>query len=252
MRQEGSDSNNSTTGVRLGSDRAAQVATENQAGAKPEPIAGFGSVAGWALPSVVFEGPVIPALAASSPAANQITDCSKDKCIVDGKQYTNSTDIPGNHPKLLLHPDGKPVMDPEGKPVFGPDGIDIEKIALDARAHRNWTSVPSGFVKFAHSGKWDFQRRMTDDIPGVGARPIFTKEYQNFTSIAAGYILGSLGASAHDIGFYGNIYCWARNCNYQEPRAKEFPYIGERHWQDFEIGIRLWKESHPQLANNSK
>jgi hypothetical protein len=230
----------------LESDRAAQVARENQSGVNLVRLAGLTSAYSWAMPGLGLEGIVVPDLVPAPPEANQISDCRKDKCIVNGKQYANSTDIPGNHPKPLLHPDGKPVLDPEGKPVVGPDGVDLEKIANDARANRNLLTMPFAVFKFRHSGEWDFQRRMTDDIPGAGVRPIFTKQYQNFSNIGVGYILGSLGASLHDIGSYSNTYCWARRCNYSEPRAKEFPNIAERQLKDYEIGIRLWNERHPQ------
>jgi hypothetical protein len=37
-----------------------------------------------------------------------------------------------------------------------------------------------------------------------------------------------------------------------EPRAKEFPNIAEGQLEDYEIGICLWNERHPQLANAGK
>jgi hypothetical protein len=233
----------STTGTGPGPERAAQISRENQAGVSAVRTASLEPVY---IPNVGFAGMVVPPVVTSSPESDQISDCRKDKCIVDGMRYANSTDIPGNHPKPLLHPDGTQVLGPDKQPVFGPNGVDIEKIASNARAHHNWFSMPAALLKFRHSGEWDFQRRNTDDIPGIGVRPIWTKPYQNFANIAAGYILGSLGASLHEVAFYADKYCKIRHCNYNEARAEEYPNIGERHLRDYEIGIRLWNEYHPR------
>jgi len=245
------------TGAELGTDRAAQIARENQLGAKSNYGSADNALANpwrlYSLPSVGFEGLKLSDLRSSKPpVADQISDCSKEKCIVDGKQYRNSTDIPGNAPKPLLHKDGTPVLGPDKQPIVGPESVDIEQIASDARAHKTWRTLPAALLKFRHCGEWDFQRRMTDEIPGTGSRPIFTKQYQNFSNIAIGYILGSIGASLQDIGRYADKYCWAKGCDYKEPRAKDYPNIAERQYEDYEIGIRLWKERHLQVADAGK
>lgn len=220
-------------------DRAAQLARENQVAALPMSVSSLNLA--WVAS---FDG--IPAPIITNAGANavrprgQIDDCSKDKCVVNGKQYKNNTDIPGNHPKPLFHRDGKPVIDPEGKPVFGPDSADLEKITKDLAAHRNWFTTPTAVANFRHSGKWDFQRVENDD-----GRPIWTEKYQNYSNIAVGYILGSLGMNLKEMGFYANTYCGIKHCDYGEKRSPQFPNIADRQVKDFQIGLDLYKENHP-------
>jgi hypothetical protein len=177
---------------------------------------------------------------------DQISDCSKDNCTVNGQRYLNSMDIPGNGPKPLLHTDGTPVLDPDGKPLIGPESVDLEKVAQEAQS--NFFAVPRAIYNFRHNGVWDFQRVMGDNLPGMGARPIFTQPYQNFANVAVGYVLGSLGMTANQIGFYGNTYCALRGCPYDEQLSQKFPKLADRQVKDFEIGLNLYNERHPQAS----
>jgi len=255
MGPEGTDkvASPQATGKNPGAERAAQIAIENQIGArKSRPVTH--ELASLAMPGLTIDGIMAPYLvypyAQQSVENNQISDCSKEACVVNGRSYASSTDIPGNRPKPLLHSDGTSVLGPDRKPIVGPDGIDLEKIAANLKARKNWLSLYETLYKFRHGGEWDFQRRMTDDVPGQGARAIFTKEYQNFANIAAGYILGALGASLKDIGYYANKYCAIRGCHYNEPKAKDYPNIAQRQYKDYEIGLQLWNEKQTQMADS--
>jgi hypothetical protein len=231
-------------------ERTAQIATENQTGAGQSRSVKL-ELATFIMPGVTIDGVIGPDMVRpqTTVEGNQISDCSKEACVVSGKQYASSTDIPGNQPKPLLHSDGTPVLGPDGKPIVGPDGIDLEKIATDLKAHHHWFSLYETLYKFRHGGELDFQRMMTDDTPGQGVRAIFTKEYQNFANIAVGYILGALGATLQDVGYYADKYCGIRGCNYDETRAKDFPNIAERQYKDYEIGLQLWNEKQTQMAD---
>jgi len=233
-------------------ERIAQIANENQIGAQKLRFTPEFELASLIVPGLTVDGAIAPDMVRpylqKSVEDNQISDCSKEACVVNGKRYASSTDIPGNRPKPLLHSDGTAVLGPDGKPVVGPDGIDIEKIAAELRAHKNWLSLYETLYKFRHGGELDFQRRMTDDLPGQGARAIFTKEYQNFANIAVGYILGALGATLKDIGHYADKYCGIRGCHYNEPRAKGYPNIADRQYRDYEIGLQLWVEKQTDMA----
>ncbi|HEY9760397.1 MAG TPA: hypothetical protein V6C97_34885 [Oculatellaceae cyanobacterium] len=227
---------NSLTSVTFTPERMMQLVTENQVGFVRPP-------AEWPLtftPIPGFDNRPAPSLVSDGPGGGQINDCSKEKCTISGKEYKNSVDIPGNHPKPLLHHDGKPVIGPDGQPIMGPNGVDLEKISQNMLAHRNWFTVPSAVWNFRHSGQWDFQRIKNDD-----GRAIWTKEYANFANVGVGYILGSLGMTLKDIGGYGDFYCGAVSCDYSEKRSPEFPNLADRQVKDFEIGIELYKENHP-------
>lgn len=216
--------------------QAEEISRQNQTGApvriaqRSPSDAGTGVLDGFALPKISFAW-----------NGNQISDCSTDKCIVNGKQYNDSTKIPGNEPKPLLHSDGRPVIGPDGNPIKGPDRIDLDKVAEEAKSLSTFTAV----TNFRHAGDWDFQRMMTDDVPGVGARPIFTKEYQNFANVAIGYILGAKGMSFDALSSYANRYCQFK-CGYDEPMSKDYPYLAERQVKDFEIGYKLYQERQPE------
>ncbi|HEY9731157.1 MAG TPA: hypothetical protein V6C89_04560 [Drouetiella sp.] len=238
MAKEATETQKAEAGANQGLEhtQAEEISRQNQ-GAVPGRVAqrpasdsGNGVLDGFALPkiSLAWNG-------------NQITDCSTEACIVNGKQYSDSTKIPGNQPKPLLHPDGKPVIGPDGNPIIGPDRIDLEKIAQEAKSLSTFTAV----ANFRHAGEWDFQRMMTDDVPGVGARPIFTKDYQNFANVAIGYILGAKGMSFDALSSYANRYCQFK-CSYDEPMSKDYPYLAARQVKDFEIGYKLYQERHPE------
>lgn len=219
----------------LSPEHAANISAENQVG-----NVGLGSrprTDSWTL-NGTLDGLPVPRLELIFND-DQINDCGKDKCIVKGKRYTDSKDIPGNHPKPLLHADGKPVLGPDGQPIEGPDRVDLEKIAADARKNKNLLSVPQALLNFRHSGDWDFQRVKTDD-----GRPIFTQKYQNFANVAIGYILGSLGMSFDEMSKYANTYCEYK-CHYNEPMSKQYPFLADRQVKDFQIGIDLYRERHP-------
>jgi hypothetical protein len=233
------------TGSTVTPERAAQIAIENQAGSTQARPGGLQAASSWTtlsgsdalLPSQLQVTRLEFGLFNGSDG--QIDDCHKDKCMVKGKPYADSTDIPGNHPKPLLHPDGTPVIGPDGKPIVGPDRVDLEAITKDIAAHRNMLTVPTAIWNFRHAGAWDFQRTMNDD-----GRPIFTQQYQNFANVAIGYILGSLGMSLDEMARYANAYCSVR-CGYDEPMSKQYPSLADRQVKDFEIGLKLYKERHP-------
>jgi hypothetical protein len=241
------------TGKDPEAERTAQIAIENQIGARKSSLMTH-ELGSLIMPGLTIDGIMAPDMVYPYPQqsveSNQISDCSKETCVVNGTSYASSIDIPGNRPKPLLHSDGTAVLGPDGKPIVGPDGIDLEKIAANLKAHHNWFSLYKTLYKFRHGGEWDFQRRMTDDVPGQGARAIFTKEYQNFANIAVGYILGALGASLKDIGYYADKYCGVRGCHYNEPKAKDYPNIAERQYKDYEIGLQLWNEKQTRMADS--
>jgi hypothetical protein len=220
----------------LTSERAASISTENQ-GSRPVAPTRENS---WTA-AVGLDSLSIPPLKFGevNGGSNQINDCATDKCMVGGKQYKDSTEIPGNQPKPLLHPDGSAVLGPDGKPIYGPDRIDLDKIATEARNNKGWFSEQKAALNFRHSGDWDFQRMKSDD-----GRPIFTKEYQNFANIGIGYIMGALGVSMDKMSGYADTYCKFK-CSYNEPMSPQYPHLAERQVKDFQIGFNLYKERHP-------
>jgi len=238
MGHDGTDKQIIQTGSHAGlsPESAAKISTENQI--HPATKATLDS---WSMLAGV-DGLIVPQLelVPSTGDKGQISDCSADKCVVKGKQYQDSTDIPGNHPKPLLHADGKPVLGPDGKPVFGPDRIDLDKIATAARDNQNLLTIPEALINFRHSGQWDFQRMQSDD-----GRAIFTKDYQNFANIGIGYILGALGMNLKDMSQYADTYCKYRCVQYDEPKSPQYPHLADRQVKDFQIGMALYKERHP-------
>src|SRR3974390_1217816 len=147
----------------LSPERAAQIARENQTGAATvRPVSletpnSFTKVDGHAT------APSITNLLAAPSDVNQIEDCSKGNCTVNGKRYNASTDIPGNRPTPLLHTDGTPVLGPDGQPLIGPERVDLEKIATELQGHAGPLSFATVLLNFRHGGSWDFQRMATDD-----------------------------------------------------------------------------------------
>jgi len=226
----------------LASERAASIAVENQG----HPQAGATGPSGRGSGDVVAQKSgsdslLIPKLELSKNGGpDQINDCSKEKCMVKGTQYKDSTEIPGNKPVPLLHPDGKPVLGPDGKPVFGPDRVDLEKIAADVREHKGMLSLPQSLLNFRHSGAWDFQRVQSDD-----GKPIWTEKYQQFSNIAIGYLLSAQGLSFERMTQAADVYCRFK-CNYDEPRSKDYPNLADRQVKDIKIGVDLYRERHPE------
>ncbi len=249
------------TGI-ITAERSAQLSIENQAGRTANPVrtAGFElphlwpAWGGWFGGQSAPEAPPPPKITTgpNTPFGGQIDDCSKEKCIVNGKQYTNSTDIPGNHPKPLRHNDGTAVLDPFGKPVIGPDLVDLDQVVADLNKRSSWLRLPSALLGSRHGGEFDFQRITSDDVPGVGARSIFTQQYQNFANVGVGYVLASQGLSLDQIRSYSNTYCWMKGCSYNEPMSKQYPSLPERQVRDMEIGVNLYKERHPQGKDSGK
>jgi hypothetical protein len=222
----------------LAPERAANLATDNQsAAAKPDSTPGKLSVGDYMWMAAASDGMMIPPFEypGVNGGSNQINDCSKGGCTVNGKDYKDSTQIPGNYPKELLHNDGSPVLGPDGKAVYGPDRVDLDKVAAEARD----TSTPMALLNFVHSGKWDFQRVRSDS----GA-PIWTEKYQNFSNIGIGYVLGAKGMKVDDMAKWADRYC-SVFCNYSEPRSKEYPNLADRQVKDFQIGLALYRERHP-------
>jgi hypothetical protein len=257
----------------LSGERARQISVENQSGPIPTGTA-VKDTAGSALPHAadVLDASILAAtqfkaftfpigggidklavpdditFAKNSPGF--ISDCATGVCIVNGKRYFNNTDIPGNKPVALQHPDGTPVLAPDGHPIMGPDRANLDQIAdglknmqalLGTEAAVAWAKF-----NFRHGGNWDFQRMTTDGLLGFGKETIFTDQYKDFANVAIGYAFAALGLNLDQIATMANSYCANGNCTFREPMSKQYPNIPERLVKEYETGIKLYQERHPQ------
>ena len=158
-----------------------------------------------------------------------IRDCAVETCVVNGRDYANNLQIPGNEPVPVTGADGAQVLNSAGNPMLAPSRANMDKVADELKS-----DFMNNKEKFRRGGEWDFQR-MRDDHGNV----IFTAQYCEFANVIIGYAYAASGIGWTGTAFIGDIY--ARDSHFgNAPMNPVFRYLPQALVYEFKTGAELW------------
>jgi RHS repeat-associated protein len=168
----------------------------------------------------------------TSVQSNLIRNCASETCIVNGRDYADNFQIPGNNPVPVTDAAGAPVLDSSGKPMVGPSRANLDQITEYLRADFDNKS------KFRQNGDWDFQRLRDDK----GAT-IYTKEYREFANYAIGYAFSGSGHGWLEAAVIADAYAFLHSSFPNEPKDPILRSLPRTLMYDYKTGGDVWAKN---------